>query len=244
METIEELDVRTLIPMKRHEKLNKMFNELPTGDSFVFINDHDPKPLYYEFQSIHGKVVGWEYLHQGGREWKVKVTRLADSVGKDMENVSTLIDLRTIEEKDKKHTVFHRYGMMAKGNRMELIAKGYPTGIKSIFDDKFTGEFEWKYIKQDPDEVVAHITKLVVRTSGDTTDTIESFDLRPFPPARRHEMVFENFDKIKSGEAFVIINDHDPKPLYYQIEAENDIPFDWEYLASGPDEWKIKVSKK
>lgn len=37
----EELDVRTLIPIKRHEKLLKLFKELPAGESFVFINDHD-----------------------------------------------------------------------------------------------------------------------------------------------------------------------------------------------------------
>ena len=70
---IEELDVRVLVPIKRHEKLVKLFGELPAGQSFVFINDHDPIPLYYEFKSIYGDVVGWEYLNRGGREWKVKV---------------------------------------------------------------------------------------------------------------------------------------------------------------------------
>ena len=56
---IEELDVRSLIPIKRHEKLLKLFSDIPAGESFVFINDHDPKPLYYEFRSIYGDVVDW-----------------------------------------------------------------------------------------------------------------------------------------------------------------------------------------
>lgn len=74
----EELDVHTLIPITRHEKLLKLFKDLPAGDSFVFINYHDPKPLYYEFRSIFGDVVGWEYLQPDPEEWKVKVMRLAN----------------------------------------------------------------------------------------------------------------------------------------------------------------------
>ena len=67
--------------------------------------------------------------------------------------------------------------------------------------------------------------------------------MRPFPPAERHEMVFNAFDELKAGEAFVFTNDHDPKPLYYQIEAESNEPFSWEYLEDGPDAWSVKVTK-
>lgn len=243
METVEELDVRVMPPIRRHEKLNKLFDQLPVGASFIFINDHDPKPLYYEFQSRHGSVVDWEYLNTGGREWKVKVTRKAASVSKDMEDISTLIDLRTVAEKDVKHTVFHRFGMMELNDVMELISEGYPSEIKEIFDWKFAGEFDWKYVTQDPLKVVAHITKLKVRESKEDIKLIEKFDLRPFPPAKRHDIVYENFEKIQSGEGFIITNDHDPKPLYYQLEAENDIPFEWEYIIAGPEVWKIKISK-
>mgnify|MGYP003411993500 FL=1 len=64
----EELDMRVLIPIERHRTLIQLFKELAVGDSFVFINDHDPIPLFYEFRSIYGDVVGWEYLNRGGRE--------------------------------------------------------------------------------------------------------------------------------------------------------------------------------
>lgn len=245
MKTIEEHDVRPLVPIKRHEMLNKMFRELPAGESFIFTNDHDPKPLYYEFKSIHGDVVGWEYLKRGGREWKVKVTRTEESKGREFEGASTLMDLRKTEKKDWRYAVFHRYGMMREGDTMELISDGYPTEIKTIFDKKFDGKFSWNYKKQVPGEVIAHITK---KKEGDPDmedeSIVENFDLRPFPPAKRHEMVFDTFDKLKRGESFVFINDHDPKPLYYQMEAENDEPFKWEYLESGPVEWKVKISKK
>ncbi|GEM_PF-6492606 len=41
----------------------------------------------------------------------------------------------------------------------------------------------------------------------------------------------------------MFINDHDLKPLYYQMEAENDVPFKWEYLMTLPKERKEKVMK-
>ena len=38
-------------------------------------------------------------------------------------------------------------------------------------------------------------------------------------------------------------NDHDPKPLYYQLIAERGQIFDWEYLQEGPEVWDVKISK-
>ncbi len=45
-------------------------------------------------------------------------------------------------------------------------------------------------------------------------------DVRSEPPVRRHELIFTSFDDLPTGDAFVLVNDHDPKPLYYQLEAE------------------------
>lgn len=243
-ETQQELDVRTLIPIKRHKKLLKLFKELPVGESFVFINDHDPKPLYYEFRSIYGNVVGWEYLQRGGQEWKVKVTRTEASKGQEFSDISTLMDLRKAEKKDWKYAVFHRYGMMLKGDTMELIAEEDPKEIHDIFSKKFKGQHSWNYKKKQPGEFVIHITKNEESDStAEDVSVVNNFDVRPYPPAKRHDMVFDAFDELKPGEAFVFTNDHDPKPLYYQMEAEGDEPFEWEYLLAMPGEWKVKVMK-
>lgn len=242
--TTEELDVRTLIPIKRHEKLLKLFKDLPAGDSFVFINDHDPKPLYYEFRSIFGDVVGWKYLQRDPEEWKVRVTRTAESEADKDSDVSTLIDLRKADQNDWKYTIFHRYGMMLPGNTMEIRADEVPKEIQNIFKNKFEGDHEWVYQKSIPGEVIIHVTKKA-ENDIDATDitVVNKFDVRPYPPAKRHDMVFEAFDDLKPGEAFVFISDHDPKPLYYQMEAENREPFKWEYLMTMPQEWKVKVMK-
>ncbi len=242
--TSNEIDVRVLIPIKRHELLLQMFGDLPVDESFVFINDHDPIPLFYEFKSIYGDVVGWQYLNRGGREWKVKVTRTEASESRKSDVVATLIDLRKVDKKDWKQVVFHRYGMMEEGTTMELMAREDPKEIHEIFNTKFAGKHSWQYIKEVPAEFVIHLKKEVMTGLGDDGfSVVNTFDLRPYPPAERHEMFYKAFADIKAGEAFEFLNDHDPKPLYYQMEAESNEPFRWEYLQKGPETWKVRVIK-
>lgn len=240
----EDLDVRTLIPIERHKLLVQLFKDISAGESFVFINDHDPIPLFYEFRSIYGDVVGWEYLNRGGREWKVKVTRTEESQARDMSDVATLIDLRKTDKGAWKQVVFHRYGMMEEGTTMELISTEDPEEIHGIFIMKFDGKHTWIYKKKEEGEVVIHITKNVMTGLGDEGfSVVNEFDIRPYPPTERHELFYKAFAEIKPGEAFEFINDHDPKPLYYQMEAESKEPFRWEYLEKGPEAWKVRVVK-
>jgi uncharacterized protein (DUF2249 family) len=46
------------------------------------------------------------------------------------------------------------------------------------------------------------------------------------------------------GETFTIINDHDPKPLHYQLEAEYPGQFSWTYLEQGPDVWRVQLARQ
>lgn len=237
-------DVRTLVPVKRHELLIKMFGALPEKGSFIFINDHDPIPLFYEFRSIYGDVVAWEYLNRGGRAWKVRVTRVEVSTGIKFDEISTLLDLRKADKTRWNQIVFHRYGMMEPDTTMGLISDVDPTFLHEIFIKKFEGRHKWVYKKQEDGAFIVHITKQDNSGLGDDGfSVVNEYDLRPLPPAERHELFYKAFADIRSGEAFEFINDHDPKPLYYQMEAESRDPFRWEYLEKGPVNWKVRVIK-
>lgn len=50
--------------------------------------------------------------------------------------------------------------------------------------------------------------------------TETTLDLRDVPPAQRHPKIHEAFEALESGEVLRIVNDHDPKPLYYEFQAE------------------------
>ncbi|HNK90922.1 MAG TPA: DUF2249 domain-containing protein, partial [Chitinophagales bacterium] len=159
-------------------------------------------------------------------------------------DISTLLDLRKAESKEWKQIVFHRYGMMEPDTTMELISSIDPEEIQQIFKNKFEGQYTWTYKRQVPDEYIIHIKKVEKSGLGDDGfSVVNEMDIRPFPPAERHEMFYKAFADIKVGEAFEFINDHDPKPLYYQMEAESKEPFRWEYIENGPDAWKVRVVK-
>jgi uncharacterized protein (DUF2249 family) len=72
---------------------------------------------------------------------------------------------------------------------------------------------------------------------------MKELDVTTIAPRERHPLIFSTFDALPSGEAFVLVNDHDPKPLYYQFLHEREGLFSWKYLQEGPEQWKVKISK-
>ena len=77
--------------------------------------------------------------------------------------------------------------------------------------------------------------------AGNQADPLP-IDLRPLAPIDRHSEVISRFEALADGEEFVFVNDHDPKPLYYQLKAEYEKVFDWDYLKGGPEEWIVKIT--
>jgi uncharacterized protein (DUF2249 family) len=75
------------------------------------------------------------------------------------------------------------------------------------------------------------------------TKTTE-LDVRPIPPRDKHPTIFRMFDGLASGEAMVIINDHDPRPLRYQLAAEHANQFAWTYEAEGPEVWRVRIDRR
>ncbi|CAN5179457.1 hypothetical protein BH09BAC5_BH09BAC5_03010 [soil metagenome] len=76
----------------------------------------------------------------------------------------------------------------------------------------------------------------------ETLDNI--LDVTLLEPRQKHPTIFVRFDALKEGETLTIHNDHDPKPLYYQLLGERGNIFTWEYLEEGPEWWKVKISKR
>lgn len=75
------------------------------------------------------------------------------------------------------------------------------------------------------------------------SDNDPNLDIRSEIPARRHQLIFETWGKLDAGKGFVLINDHDPKPLYYQFDAEHAGEFSWDYLEEGPEVWRVRIGR-
>lgn len=68
-------------------------------------------------------------------------------------------------------------------------------------------------------------------------------DVRPLPPALRHEKIFAMVAQLAPGDSFVLANDHDPKPLRYQLDAEQPGQISWQYLDQGPTLWRVQIGR-
>ena len=75
------------------------------------------------------------------------------------------------------------------------------------------------------------------------TNAIE-LDVRVIQPRDKHPTIFRTFDSLSSGQSMVIVNDHDPRPLRYQLSAERPNTFDWTYEAEGPEVWRVRIDRR
>ena len=81
-----------------------------------------------------------------------------------------------------------------------------------------------------------------MNTTSENID-LTLFDVRTIPCRVKHGMIFKRWADLAVGAHFVLINDHDPVPLYYQFAAQFPNAFSWEYLVAGPDEFQVKITR-
>jgi uncharacterized protein (DUF2249 family)/iron-sulfur cluster repair protein YtfE (RIC family) len=87
-------------------------------------------------------------------------------------------------------------------------------------------------------EPIAFSTRATTGTSAG-----DLLDVRELAPARRHESIFAAYQALAPGAGFVLVNDHDPKPLRYQFEAEHAGEHTWDYLEEGPRVWRVRIGR-
>lgn len=74
--TNKELDIRPVQPKEKHPTIFATFDNLLNGETFQLINDHDPMPLYYQFNAERPDQFSWEYVEKGPEVWKVNISKL------------------------------------------------------------------------------------------------------------------------------------------------------------------------
>jgi uncharacterized protein (DUF2249 family) len=167
-----DLDVRDLPPAQRHTTIFDEYRALLPGTGFVLVNDHDPKPLRYQFEAEHPGQFTWDCLEAGPDVWQVRIGRPAAPAGSG-------------------------------------AAAGTPDAL--VGPDGDAGE---------PD-----------------------LDVRQVSHAQRHGLIFTAYRALQPGRGFVLVNDHDPRPLRYQFEAQYTGEFTWDYLEAGPRAWRVRIGR-
>jgi uncharacterized protein (DUF2249 family) len=74
------IDVRTVSPPARHPLIFGTFDGLAAGESFEILNDHDPLPLYFQFERSRTGEFEWRYLQTGPSVWQVRIGRVGSGM--------------------------------------------------------------------------------------------------------------------------------------------------------------------
>src|SRR5262252_4884769 len=68
-------------------------------------------------------------------------------------------------------------------------------------------------------------------------------DVRTIPCSIKHGLIIQTWIDLPVGEYFILLNDHDPVPLYYQFSAQWPGTFTWQHLVKEPQEVRVKITK-
>ncbi|HEU5418051.1 MAG TPA: DUF2249 domain-containing protein [Streptosporangiaceae bacterium] len=162
------LDVRDMPPAQRHVTIFETYDALQPGTAFVLVNDHDPKPLGYQFEAEHAGDFTWDYLENGPEVWRVRIGRPAAA-----------------------------------------------------------------------EHAAADAAEINADAAGEEPD----LDVRKVSHGQRHGLIFTAYRSLRPGRGFVLVNDHDPKPLKYQFDASHAGEFTWDYLEAGPKVWRVRIGR-
>jgi regulator of cell morphogenesis and NO signaling len=152
----------------------------------------------------------------------------------------------------QKHpTVLNKFDNLKVGESFLLINDHDPIPLYYEMKAEKGEVFTWKKVENGPEVWKVEITKTGGSSTGTSVlaeqksaETKDNFVLNVtlIEPRLKHPTIFKHFDALKEGQALQILNDHDPKPLYYQMLGERGNVFTWEYLEKGPW-WRVQIRK-
>jgi len=166
-----------------------------------------------------------------------------------MVNETDLLVVPLLEPQQKHAAVFRKFDALAAGQGFLLINDHDPIPLYYEMKAERGELFDWEPVETGPELWKVLITKreraaASINKENRTGDPAEfTIDVTVLPPREKHPAIFRHFDALKDGEAFRIRNDHDPKPLYYQMIAERGNVFDWQYLQRGPQWWEVVIRR-
>jgi uncharacterized protein (DUF2249 family) len=163
----------------------------------------------------------------------------------------THFDVRAIPCRVKHAQIFQRWTDLPVDRYFILINDHDPIPLYHQFTAQFPGAFSWEYLVSGPEEYQVKITRLTAAVGTSTPpascqatiDPKTVFDVREIPGRIKHAQIFQRWFDLPVGGYFVLLNDHDPLPLRYQFTAQFPEAFSWEYLETGPEEFRVKITK-
>jgi uncharacterized protein (DUF2249 family) len=80
-------------------------------------------------------------------------------------------------------------------------------------------------------------------TNAPVLDAGKVLDVRSIPCSIKHGLIIKQWLDTPVNDHFILLNNHDPVPLYYQFAAQWPGAFTWEQVVKGPEEVRVKITK-
>ena len=169
-----------------------------------------------------------------------------------------ILNVSVLPPQLKHPTIFARFDELSGGENLIIHNDHDPKPLYYHLLGERGNIFTWEYLEDGPElfrikisknketmpeqEKTEKLSEPENKTSASEKENILNVSI--IEPKLKHPTIFVRFDELVAGESLTIHNDHDPKPLYYQLLGERGNIFTWEYLQEGPDLWRVKISKK
>ena len=156
------------------------------------------------------------------------------------------LDVRGMEPPEPMVRTLEALERLAPGERLVQVNQRVPKFLLPELDARgFTYD-----IQEEGPELV----RLTIRRAPQAAAALDAsvpavrreraLDVRVIPPPEKHPAIFATFEALAPGESFVLVNDHDPKPLRYQFQAEHPGGYSWTYEESGPVVWRVRIGRE
>jgi len=161
----------------------------------------------------------------------------------------TIINVPEIEPRLKHLTIFQTFDSIKPGESFIIHNNHDPRPVYFQLQQMRGDIFTWEYLEQGPEWWDIRVTKkgATILAEDAVTKSPQNETIVNVPslePRLKHPTIFRVFDELNPGESMIIHNDHDPKPVYYQLLGERGDIFTWHYVEQGPIWWDIRITKR
>ncbi len=124
---MSSLDVRQIVPAKRHEAIYQALDKLSTGEILEIIVDHRPTPLKYEIEATRPGQYSWQDGTNGPTVFSANLTCKAK-----------IVDVRPIIEKGEEpfDTIMEAVSDLEETQPLVILAPFEPVPLEGVLSSQ------------------------------------------------------------------------------------------------------------
>lgn len=219
MAMVKTLDVRSLPPRERHPLIFGEWQSLPVGRTLRLVNDHDPKPLYYEFNAEHNGEFAWDYIERGPEKWMVDIKRIAaQSASGAIRSDQTVKEVLELHPATREVFVRHGLDLCCGGvHPIAMAAEAHGLDAGKLLTE--LNEAAAPPLKPACAGISASAKRIPIRETSSASDgKVLTLDVRDLEPPEPMTRILSLLPDLGPNDRLEVTHFREPKPLYPKLE--------------------------